>query len=93
MKRWMVRGRINKKAVKGANCYLEKKLEKYKDGEYLYYHRTTFAEAQGATMFKTEGSAKGKVTIVKGMQAKNNWYSYLTDIEMVEVKVVIPDDE
>jgi len=86
MKRWMVRGKLNIEPIKKDKYWLENIQGRgWVDRQYLYYQRGTFDEAQDATLFKSIGAAKGKATV-----SKNNHYHYIDDIEVVEVKILIP---
>ena len=86
MKRWVVRGKFDKKVFKGTfytGC---------EDGQYLYYYRTSFVDKDQATLFKTEGSAKGKLTTVLKLRKKWDYCSHLKDLEVVEIQIVIPGE-
>ena len=94
MNRWMVRGKFNIEPVREDPDWLENiKGRGWVDGQYLYYHRTTFDDAQDATLFRSAGSAKGKATTAKRMKEGKDWYRYIKDIEVVEVKILIPGEE
>jgi len=94
MKRWMVRGKFNIEPFKEDKYWIENITNRgWEDGQYLYYNRTTFDKSQDATLFKSLGSARGKATTSKKMQTKKGWYRHVTDIEVVEVKILIPGDK
>jgi hypothetical protein len=94
MKKWMVRGKFNIEPVKEDKYWLENIIGRgWTDGQYLYYQRTMFDEAQGATLFKSIGAAKGKATTVKKSKTEQNHYRFVDDIEVVEVKILIPGEK
>jgi hypothetical protein len=87
MKRWMVRGKLNIECIKKDKYWLENIQGRgWVHGQYLYYQRGTFDEDQDATLFKSQRSAKGKATKEKDCR-------WVDDIEVVEVKILIPGEK
>ena len=94
MKRWMIRGKLNIEPIKEDKYWIENIQSRgWVNGQYLYYHRTCFDDAQDATMFRTVGSAKGKATSTKRMKVGKGYYRYIEDIEVVEVQILIPGEK
>ena len=91
MKRWMVRARY---AEANANDYFREHYG-FKDGQWLYLKNLSFTDKESATLHRTIGAAKGKLTGARHMAVERN-YSLPVDIgtaEIVEIKIVIPGDD
>jgi len=78
IKKWIIRGKVN---LKKANDYV-KKNSGYTDGQYIYTSKSTFGDADEATLFKTHGAAKGMLTKTIGH------YEYIEDLEIIEAQVI-----
>ncbi len=83
--KWIIRGKVN---LKKAHDYV-RKHRGYTDGQYIYSKKSTFGEADEATLFKTNGAAKGMLTKIKRDQKDYGHSTYVEDLEIIKVKVII----
>lgn len=84
--KWAIKGKVN---LKKANDYVIKHSG-YKDGQYIYANGSIcFGDADRATLYKTLGAARGMLTKIKSSQEDYGHSTYVEDLEIIDVKVIM----
>ncbi len=84
MIKWMIRGKFNRKLVPAGKS----RFYSYKDDQYLYLDSGSFGAMRDGTIYKTLGSAKGKLTIAN-KRKEEGWHSPIIELEIIKVKITV----